>query len=301
VFSFKKRKKTHDSLLALQVMPDGVALAVNHLRDGAPHLETVAFIEQAQPLTNSKVIAEYLSEHRLTDVPVSLVLQEGEYQLLLIEAPDVPVDELKDALLWRVKDLIQFNPEDAYLDYIELPDDAYRGRGKMIYVVVAERTLIDQRVDWLDALGVSAVAIDIPELALLNITESLCAEEMGTAVLFLEEDRSNLTMLSGSALYLARGLSYSPFNQVENTVLDIQRSMDYFESQIGKPPCVRILILPLQVGETPLLIELRNNLSADVQSLDLADVVGSDEPLRVDLQQVCLIAIAASLRHTEAK
>lgn len=282
-------------------MPDGVALAVNHLRDGAPHLETVAFIEQAQPLTNSKVIAEYLSEHRLTDVPVSLVLQEGEYQLLLIEAPDVPVDELKDALLWRVKDLIQFNPEDAYLDYIELPDDAYRGRGKMIYVVVAERTLIDQRVDWLDALGVSAIAIDIPELALLNITESLCAEEMGTAVLFLEEDRSNLTMLSGSALYLARGLSYSPFNQVENTVLDIQRSMDYFESQIGKPPCVRILILPLQVGETPLLMELRNNLSADVQSLDLADVVGSDEPLRVDLQQVCLIAIAASLRNTEAK
>lgn len=282
-------------------MPDGVALAVNHLRDGAPHLETVAFIEQAQPLTNSKVIAEYLSEHRLTDVPVSLVLQEGEYQLLLIEAPDVPVDELKDALLWRVKDLIQFNPEDAYLDYIELPDDAYRGRGKMIYVVVAERTLIDQRVDWLDALGVSAVTIDIPELALLNITESLCAEEMGTAVLFLEEDRSNLTMLSGSALYLARGLSYSPFNQVENTVLDIQRSMDYFESQIGKPPCVRILILPLQVGETPLLMELRNNLSADVQSLDLADVVGSDEPLRVDLQQVCLIAIAASLRNTEAK
>ena len=282
-------------------MPDGVALVVNHLRDGAPHLETVAFIEQAQPLTNSKVIAEYLSEHRLTDVPVSLVLQEGEYQLLLIEAPDVPVDELKDALLWRVKDLIQFNPEDAYLDYIELPDDAYRGRGKMIYVVVAERTLIDQRVDWLDALGVSAVAIDIPELALLNVTESLCAEEMGTAVLFLEEDRSNLTMLSGSALYLARGLSYSPFNQVENTVLDIQRSMDYFESQIGKPPCVRILILPLQVGETPLLMELRNNLSADVQSLDLADVVGSDEPLRVDLQQVCLIAIAASLRNTEAK
>ncbi len=282
-------------------MPDGVALAVNHLRDGAPHLETVAFIEQAQPLTNSKVIAEYLSEHRLTDVPVSLVLQEGEYQLLLIEAPDVPVDELKDALLWRVKDLIQFNPEDAYLDYIELPDDAYRGRGKMIYVVVAERTLIDQRVDWLDALGVSAVAIDIPELALLNVTESLCAEEMGTAVLFLEEDRSNLTMLSGSALYLARGLSYSPFNQVENTVLDIQRSMDYFESQIGKPPCVRILILPLQVGETPLLMELRNNLSADVQSLDLADVVGSDEPLRVDLQQVCLIAIAASLRNMEAK
>jgi len=282
-------------------MPDGVALAVNHLRDGAPHLETVAFIEQAQPLTNSKVIAEYLSEHRLTDVPVSLVLQEGEYQLLLIEAPDVPVDELKDALLWRVKDLIQFNPEDAYLDYIELPDDAYRGRGKMIYVVVAERTLIDQRVDWLDALGVSAVTIDIPELALLNITESLCAEEMGTAVLFLEEDRSNLTMLSGSALYLARGLSYSPFDQVENTVLDIQRSMDYFESQIGKPPCVRILILPLQVGETRLLMELRNNLSADVQSLDLADVVGSDEPLRVDLQQVCLIAIAASLRNMEAK
>jgi MSHA biogenesis protein MshI len=35
--------------------------------------------------------------------------------------------------------------------------------------------------------------------------------------------------------------------------------------------------------------------------LDLADVVGSDEPLRVDLQQVCLIAIAASLRNTEAK
>jgi MSHA biogenesis protein MshI len=301
VLSFKKRKKTKDSLLALQIMPAGVALAVNHYVNGAPHLQQVAFIEQNQPLNNSKVIADYLSEHNLDDLPVNLVLTEGEYQLLLIEAPEVPADELKDALLWRVKDLIQYSPDDAYLDYIELPDDAFRGRGKMIYVVVAERALIEQRVAWMEELEITPVAIDIPEFALLNVTEPLCAEEMGTAVLFLEKDRSNLTMLSGSALYLARGLSYSPFDQVENTVLDIQRSMDYFESQIGKPPCVRIIVLPLQVGETPLLMELRNNLAADVQSLDLADVVDSDEPLRVDLQQTCFIAIAASLRMMEAK
>ena len=280
----------------MHLSKEGVAIAcAERLPEGLTVTHQV-FVAAANPLTSPDPVIDYLNNASLTDSKAGMVLNRGEYQLLLVEAPEVPENELKEALIWRVKDFMNCAPEAAYIDYCPLPEDAYRGRGNRVYVAVVERELVETRAKWMESLGLEPAWIDIPELSLLNLVESITEDEMGTAVLALESDHSHLLMCSGSQLYMTRDLPYNPQTQIDSTVLDVQRSMDYFESQIGKPPCVRILVLPLQVGETPLMMALREGLGADVQSLDLADVITASEPLRVDLQQSCLYAIAAALR-----
>ncbi len=293
---FRKKRKSSSELVALQILQNGVAIAAAKQSSAQSHLVFAGFFEQQDPLSHAQSLKAYIEKAKLVDRDCSLVLSAGEYQLLLVDAPDVPAEELKEAILWRVKDLIQTPIDDVILDYFDLPDDAYRGRGKMIYVVVADRTLIKKRVAWLESLDLKPVCIDIPELALLNIAQDLSLSESGTAFLLLGDQYSLVNLLASGALYMSRGLPYQHQTHIDNVVLDIQRSMDYFESQIGCHPCVRIFVVPLQEGETPLLMELRSNLSADVQSLDLSDVLESEVSLTIDLQKRCFVAIAAALR-----
>ena len=294
---FRKKTSKEKGLTAIYASHDGVAVASVSLVGSQRKLSNVSFLSISDPLNNAHSVGIEISNANMGGRRCSLVLSAGEYQLLLVEAPEVPKDELKEALLWRVKDLIQYSTDDAVIDFFELPEDAFKGRGKMLYVVAADRNLIEKRVAWLESINLEPVYIDVPEMVLLNVAEDICESEAGTAILYLNEQQSIINMMSLGDLYLSRALSYSHVTQIDNAVLDLQRSMDYFESQIGKPPCLRIVVMPLQVGETPLMMELRDNLGADVQSLDLGDVVESDTPLTIDLQQQCFLSIAAALRH----
>ena len=60
--------------------------------------------------------------------PTVSVLDPDSYRLLLVEAPDVPADELRAAVRWRVKDLIDFHVDDAVIDVFEMPQHARGGR-----------------------------------------------------------------------------------------------------------------------------------------------------------------------------
>ncbi|WP_293268984.1 pilus assembly protein PilM [Neptunomonas sp.] len=297
MLGFRKKNNKGTGLVAAHITAEGVAIASVSMVGTKKKLSNAAFFSIKDPLNNAQPVATEVASAGLAGSRCSFVLSAGEYQLLLVEAPEVPRDELKEALSWRVKDLIQYSIDDAIIDFFELPEDAFKGRGKMLYVVAAERSLVEKRVDWLESINLEPVFIDVPEMALLNVAEDLSEAEAGTVILYLNEQQSIINMMSLGSLYLSRALTYSHTAQMENAVLDLQRSMDYFESQIGKPPCLRIVVMPLQVGETPLMIELRDNLGADVQSLDLSDVIDSEQPLTIDLQQRCFLSIAAALRN----
>ena len=74
-------------------------------------------------------------------------------------------------------------------------------------------------------------------------------------------------------------------------------SFAHCQRGIHKPePLRELMVLPLQVGETNLMTELRSNLPLEVQSLDLAEQIKSSSPLDIETQQRCLLAIAAASR-----
>lgn len=299
---FLKKKGGVKGLTALALVEGGVALA--HVSSGKKSALTVCeFIETPSPFTDIKLLRDRIDALGLTGSQTVGLLDQGAYQLLLVDAPDVPDDEMADALRWRVKDLVGFDIEHSTIDYIELPEDAYRGRSRMVYAVVAEKSQTERLASWIEELGLTPSVVDVPELALLNITKEFADEEAGMVVFHLGSPSSSVSLLSQEAIYFTRTLSYdvqhadlNPHQSASSAVLELQRSLDYYESQVGKPPCVKLLVLPIQVGETPLMTELRSNLPLEVQSLDLVDAVTSDKSLDVETQQRCLLAIAAASR-----
>ena len=111
------------------------------------------------------------------------VLDQAEYSLLLTEAPDVPVEELRAAMRWRVKDLIDFHINDATLDVFDVPGERVAGRARQMYAVAARSAVIQKRVDLLDAANINLQVIDIIELAQRNLAGLLPEDARGVALL----------------------------------------------------------------------------------------------------------------------
>ena len=253
-------------------------------------------------------LKQRIDDWKLAGCETSFVLSPQDYQLILVEAPSVDDSELKEAIRWRVKDLVSYDIATAVVDYIPLPEDAYRGRSNMIYAVVMPETLGSQIESFVNDLGLVLDTIDIPELALMNLSELHDSDSpLSRACLCLQETTSYINLISESSLYLTRqvdipsGLLEAEDDRVadmaSSTILDIQRSLDYYESQIGKPPCMKLLICPLQSGETPLLSQFRHNLGVEIEQLDLGELLNCREPLSPEQQSLTVVAVAGALRE----
>lgn len=299
MLSMFRKKSATKGLTSVVLTGDGVSLA--HIKNAAlqPELDACFHIPTANPLKEPKKIGDAVSEQGLAGSQAVIVLPEGSYQVLLVEKPDVPNEELAEALRWRIKDMVSFDIETAVIDFVELPDDAYRGRSSMVYAVVAQQDNVDELTDWCEEIGLEPAIVDVPEFALLNLTEDLADSEAGLAIFYIGGTASSINLLSDQALYFTRNLAYhrnSPPENASGAVLELQRSLDYYESQVGKPPCVRLAVMPLQEDDAPLMNELRYNLALDIHSLNLDNLIESSVELTPELQSKTTLAIAAALR-----
>jgi MSHA biogenesis protein MshI len=102
------------------------------------------------------------------------LLGAGGYQLLLVDTPNVPAAELKAALGWRVKDMIDFPLEQATLDFALLPPQKNgSAHTAHAFAVVARNSVLQphQQVFWENKVALDA--IDIDEMAQRNISALL--------------------------------------------------------------------------------------------------------------------------------
>ena len=91
----------------------------------------------------------------LPKLPASTVLRSEEYQLALVEAPDVPPAEMRAAMRWRLRDAIDFRVEDAVIDVIDVPSQGRGGQSRMLYAVAARRTAVDRHAALLSGVAPS--------------------------------------------------------------------------------------------------------------------------------------------------
>ncbi len=227
--------------------------------------------------------------------PRAMLLNEPDYHIHMVEAPAVSSEELKLAMRWRLKEVIDFPVEEASYDVLELPGD-HRGsdRARSIYAIAAKKALLGTYVRRFDEAGLQVSVIDIPETAQRNI--SALYEEQGRAValLFLDEVDGLLTITSGGDLCLARRLDisishirrtqgderYEVFNRI---LVEIQRTLDHFERQFSLVVVGKLMLGP-QPEDTGLLDYLTGNLGIKVESADLRSVIDVPSRLNLDAQ-----------------
>ncbi|RRJ83110.1 type IV pilus biogenesis protein PilM [Aestuariirhabdus litorea] len=206
---------------------------------------------------------------------VNLVLLPSQYQMLLAEAPDVPDEELADAMRWRIKDLISTPLDQVEVDAFLLPDDAYRGRVRMCYAAAVRRDLIESLTATIKGAGLGLRYIDLADLAMRNLALQQSLGEQSVATVNLRDRGGLVTVTQGGQLYMSRSLQvgFDHINQqgygvVDELVLDMQRSLDYYESQQNKGSVATILVSGKHQIEDQLIEELDRRLAARVVKLD---------------------------------
>lgn len=255
-----------------------------------------------------KTLTHVAADYGLKRKPCTTVLDQADYSLLLTEAPDVPPDELRAAMRWRIKDLIDFHINDATIDVFDVPGERVAGRARPLYVVAARSAVIQKRVDLLDTAGVDLQVIDIVEMAQRNLAALLPEDARGVALLSFSVTGGLLTITKQGELYLSRNLdigldaltqSPEPAGYFDRIVLEVQRSLDYYDSHFRQPPVSGLVLAPLSRPVAGLEEHLRANLSLSVSVMDLSQLLDFRAEFDLPARARCLIAIGAALRREE--
>lgn len=243
--------------------------------------------------------------HRFTTL-----LVPGEYQILMVEAPNVPAAELKTAIRWKIKDGLNFHVDDATVDVLQIPASKYGAdRPSSLYAIAAANTTIQKRIELFEQAKLSLEVIDIPEAAQRNIAALFEQEERALALLAFNDEGGLLTFSSGGEMYLARRIEITAGQlcdadedlraQYRDRVeLELQRSLDYFDRQFNHLPVSRVLVCASD--DTRLVDFLASAIDAVVEKLDLSQVMDiSAVPALGDSEFVAnaLPALGAALRQ----
>ncbi|WP_370981430.1 hypothetical protein [Agaribacterium sp. ZY112] len=249
-----------------------------------------------------EVVQAYIDKHQLQGLGCRLVLPASEYQLLLVEAPEVPEAELRQALTWRVKDLLTGSVEESVVDVFSLPAGVSRGGKAMAYVVAANKALILSLVDLCKKAELKLQSIDIEVLAIRNLLLNRDLER-GAAVVRLRSGSGDVSIYRNNELYLSRNFKLAYGGgllddlPVDQLALEVQRSLDYFERQMGQIPPGILLLTGEGIGTEKITEHFKAALSLPVELLDPAKGLDvQTDQLDEGLLQLCTAAIGGLLR-----
>jgi len=283
---------------------DGEATFGVHVGDGEARRPMLAAYSPA--LQPELPFGRWVGQTRLRGGRTNLVCSPAAYRLLLVAAPDVPPEELRGAMRWKIKDLIDFHVDDAVIDVFDLPGRDVRGAQHNLYVVAARRRAVQTVVDRADDVGLAIQAIDIPELCLRNVVACNDLDERGAVVLHLDPDAGTLVVTRGGTLHFTRrlDLGYADLADganVSSAVLEIQRSLDYCDSHLdlGRPQTLFVTPAPEPLDH--LLDAVRNEVGLEARTLRLSDVVEHDIDTGPEDESRLLIAAGAALRREERR
>lgn len=223
--------------------------------DALPYLDIVATLSAAAVLSSPTQHIRWVKEH-CRGGRLNILLDNSLYQLLLSDVPDVPEEELREAIELKAADLISYDIDDALVDVILLPSEAYRGRMKMAFIVALMKTPMQRWMTELAQVGIKVNVIDVEVTQLRNLAvfHQTVPE---TGILHLKPSSSRLLLTYQNEMVLSRSfeiglgtllkeqtvsdgeleltLSQSDSSdiQLESLALEIRRSFDYYESQLG--------------------------------------------------------------------
>jgi len=307
---FRLLRKTRKSAgwFAVCLNRRGIFLARVDFVGRRPRVVECAFHPE-QEVTPS-VLERVCKRARFADQQLTTLLAPGEYQLLMVEAPNVPAGELKSAVRWRIKDMLNYHLDDATVDVLQIPGGKFvAGRQQSVFAVAASNVVLQRHIALFEKAGLSLGVIDIPEMAQRNIAALFEEEGSGLTFLSFNDDGGLLTVTAGGELYLSRRIEVTlgqlqDANEIlraqhfERVGLELQRSLDYMSRQY-QSVAIRRIVIAVPEGNG-LEAALAENIELPIERLDLASVmdIGAVPDLaRGDFAVESLHALGAALRQ----
>ena len=245
---------------------------------------------ESVPLLLTGVIARM----SLAAVPIQWLLAPDEYQLFLIESLPVSEEEFAKALLWRARSLVSFPIEEAVVDSFKLPPKR-AAVDNMIAAVIAKRPALAMMIDTLKRAGLTVSSINIPELAMRNLSAFYEDDEKSTAFIYFFNHFAILNITRQKTLYFTRRINLvakegkETFDD-EQLCLDLLRYYDYYQSQWRHPSPSRIFIAGNELNLTELAKRLSEYMLLTVEPYQIKGIKGQTNALHL-LEKSGLLAL----------
>lgn len=310
---FAKTKK-NPGWMAITPRLDGVYLAhVTRPSGGPPVVEAAAFYS-SEGAAVPDLLQRAAREIHADRYQCTTLLGSGEYQILSVDAPNVPPEELKTAIRWRLKDMLDFHIDDATIDVVDIPVEKNApSRSHFMYAVAARNQVVQQRQAMFGQARIPLSVIDIAEMGQRNFSVLLQPERRGLAMLSFDEQGGLLTIAYSGELYLSRRmditlpqLRQAPEDQrnvlFDRITLELQRSLDHFERQYQFIAVSKLVLAPLGEIGTGLQSYLSSNLYIPIEVMDLEAVLDLSKVPELkapDAKQRFFLSLGAALRHEE--
>lgn len=289
MLSWLRKKSSSTRHIGIDLNDDGFGVAVIEERVGAPPRVTAARWFPIGPQQGRAArLAEAAAACDAHGLAVVATLPHASYSLVQLEAPDIPEAELAEAMRWRIKDLIDFPVEEAVVDLVHLPPSNRAGAQPLLYVVVARERDVASVARDLQAAGLDIAAVDIAEMAVRNLSLHLDRPARPRAYLHMQPGQTLIEIVDGERIFLSRRVQQE-FDadadpvvlraQLENLALEVQRSLDYFESQYALGPADKLSVLACAPRLYATFEEIARDFLTvsierfDLDTLDVADGV----------------------------
>lgn len=310
LFSFIRRARVAGLRAGVAVSDREVAVAVVRRTTGRRPVVVNCVSQPAHGYADAAV-ERVLQGLELGRTPVSAVIGAGDYQIVQVEAPEVPAAELRQATRWRLRDQFDFPIDSATIDLFDVPPTPRRGRARMLFAVAAHGGAIEHIGGALADATPGFDVIDIPELCQRNLSMLLPQDHKGLALLVLREQFAQLVLTRNGLLYLTRRFELGQraagtldfhANADEAAIdptslaLELQRSLDYYESHFDQSAIGDLLIAPGGARASALAASLSSETGLRVGTLDLGDCMDVADGVTVPEGWLPYMAIGAALR-----
>lgn len=189
-----------------------------------------------------------------------LVLSPDNYQIIQLDKPVIADNEMLQALPWLVKDLVEIAPEEMVVDYLELPEII--AQPKKINVVISRLANLKAIVQLIEQQHKTIISIKPEEWLLAGQLEQSAQPTM--LVVHQPGEELLIQIVRAGIVYFSRrARGFNRLSEIsaaelrnellDNLLLELQRSMDYFESQLKQPP---VRDIRLVVNQANTMIEL---------------------------------------------
>lgn len=259
-----------------------------------------------------QVLSKYIADHNLRNIECCYVLNSAQYVLSLIESVANDSKAREKAILWGIKDYINYSLDDAVLDYFEVPVVRSRDNAKLAYAVAMRAKESEEIGSLINATGARLKYIDINELCLINIMSLYNYGQVAYLSLKLSQDNVNILLVKDNALLVSRNAKiniktldkFDPSINIndeksavaDNLVLELQRSLDYGKSIFKDLHFSAVNILPCSINIDLFIPWAENQIGLLFNKIDLSKNIKFIQEYNNKQQVECLMAIGAALR-----
>ena len=303
----KKGKSNASTSMAIDLTEQGFAIAEVTMSGDQVNIVNCQFVHNTNTKIRGELISELIQRRNINCAHTTWVLSGNTYKFLLAEAPNTQLESLRAIMPIKIKDsLLPWKVAEVTSDVLLLPPDAFRGRKKSVYVAASQTKVIETQLQQFGEMGIKPEAITTIEVALKAYWAVLNPPaKTSIGIMRITETGGVIVMVCDGSIYLARrivvalnGLTEEGANKqdiFDQVVLEIQRSVDFYESQLGKGPVSKVVMLPSPVDLGIGFDYIEQNISTDIEILDPFKAMNSDFEMVLKDQAYCVGALGAAI------